>query len=151
MLWPTVSQPVYLGVKHPLVIQLWVCGALSDERTGLSFTIAAGLRQRSHSCVRVLRFSWPCFTVSVSRLPKLGDQVLIFKSPRNRMAKLYPKPLEFLLVASYNSQGYDGDILTSPPQESYESVSRLNCSPSSVQLFLASFSSISMTRICIPF
>jgi hypothetical protein len=28
-------------------------GALSDERTGLSFTIAAGFRQRSHSRVRV--------------------------------------------------------------------------------------------------
>jgi hypothetical protein len=37
-------------------------GALSDERTGLLFTIAAGARQRSHSLVRVP------FTVSVSRL-----------------------------------------------------------------------------------
>jgi hypothetical protein len=30
-------------------------GALSDERTGLSFTIAAGPRQRSHSQARVPR------------------------------------------------------------------------------------------------
>jgi hypothetical protein len=30
-------------------------GALSDERTGMPFTIAAGPRQRSHSWVRVPR------------------------------------------------------------------------------------------------
>jgi hypothetical protein len=39
---------------------------------GLSFTIAAGPRQRRHSQVRVLRDSWPHFTVSVSRLPQPG-------------------------------------------------------------------------------
>jgi hypothetical protein len=44
-------------------------GALPDERMGLSFTIAAGLRQRSHSWVRVPRDSRPYFTVSDSRLP----------------------------------------------------------------------------------
>jgi hypothetical protein len=43
--------------------------ALSDERTGLSFTIAAGPRQGGHSIVRVPRDSWPYFTVSDSRLP----------------------------------------------------------------------------------
>jgi hypothetical protein len=35
------------------VAGLLMWGALSDERTGLSFTIAAGPRQRSHSQVRV--------------------------------------------------------------------------------------------------
>jgi hypothetical protein len=39
---------------------------------GLSFTIAAGLRQRSHFQVRALRDSWPHFTVSVLRLPQPG-------------------------------------------------------------------------------
>jgi hypothetical protein len=43
-------------------------GALSYERMGLSFTIAAGPRQRSHSWVRVPWNSWPYFTVSDSRL-----------------------------------------------------------------------------------
>jgi hypothetical protein len=38
--------------------------ALSDERTGRSFTIATGAQQRSHSRVRV-----PYLTVSDSRLP----------------------------------------------------------------------------------
>jgi hypothetical protein len=44
-------------------------GALSDERTGLSFTIAAGPCQRSHSRVQVPWDSRPNFTVSNSRLP----------------------------------------------------------------------------------
>jgi hypothetical protein len=44
-------------------------GALSDERTGLSFTSAAGPRQCSHCRVRVPWDSWPYFAVSDSRLP----------------------------------------------------------------------------------
>jgi hypothetical protein len=43
-------------------------GALSDERTGLSFIITAGTRQRSHSWVWVP----PYFTVSDSRLSQPG-------------------------------------------------------------------------------
>jgi hypothetical protein len=38
----------------------------------LSFTIAAGPRQRSHSRVRVPRDSWPYFTFPDSRLPQPG-------------------------------------------------------------------------------
>jgi hypothetical protein len=49
------------------VAGLLVWGALSEERMGLSFTTAAGPRQRSHS--RVPRDSRPYFTVSDSRLP----------------------------------------------------------------------------------
>jgi hypothetical protein len=44
-------------------------GALSDERTDLPFTVAAGRRQRSHSRVRVPWDSQPYFTISDSRLP----------------------------------------------------------------------------------
>jgi hypothetical protein len=47
-------------------------GALSDEKTGLSFTIAAGPSQRSHTKVRVPWNSWPYFAVSDSRLPFLS-------------------------------------------------------------------------------
>jgi hypothetical protein len=43
--------------------------AFSDERTSLSFTMAAGPRQRSLSRVRVPWISRPYFTVSVLRLP----------------------------------------------------------------------------------
>jgi hypothetical protein len=73
-------RPVCLGIKHPsgvydqifiTVRQLRVCW-FSDERTGLSFTIDAGLRQRSHSRVRVPWDSRPYFTASDSRLPQPG-------------------------------------------------------------------------------
>jgi hypothetical protein len=48
-----------------------MCGALSDESTGLSFKVAAGPRQRSYFRVRVPWDSRPYFTVSDSRLPFL--------------------------------------------------------------------------------
>jgi hypothetical protein len=51
---------------------LLMWGTLSDDRTGLSFTIAAGPRQRSHSRVRVPWDSRPYFIVSDSRLPFLS-------------------------------------------------------------------------------
>jgi hypothetical protein len=43
--------------------------ALSDERTCLSFTIAAGPRQLIHSRARVPWDTWPYFTLSDFRLP----------------------------------------------------------------------------------
>jgi hypothetical protein len=49
------------------VLFLW--GALSDERMGLSFVYTAGPRQRSLSRVRDFWVSWPSFTVSDLRLP----------------------------------------------------------------------------------
>jgi hypothetical protein len=48
-----------------------LCNIISDERTCLSFTIAVGPCQRSHSRVWVPRDS-SHFTVSDSRLPQLG-------------------------------------------------------------------------------
>jgi hypothetical protein len=68
MLRPTVSRPVCLGIKHPsglmtrfllpygihrTVAGLLIWGGLSDERTDLSFAIASGSSQHSHSRVRV--------------------------------------------------------------------------------------------------
>jgi hypothetical protein len=47
-------------------------GVLSDERTGLSFTIAAGPRQCSHFRVGVPWDSRPYFAVSDLRLPQPG-------------------------------------------------------------------------------
>jgi hypothetical protein len=51
------------------VAGLLVWGALSDERTGVSFAIATGPRQRRHYRVRVPLDSRPYFTDSDSRLP----------------------------------------------------------------------------------
>jgi hypothetical protein len=46
------------------------------------------------------------------RLPNLEGQVLVFISPRNRVAQLYPRALGSLFLASYDSQGYVGSIRT---------------------------------------
>jgi hypothetical protein len=43
---------------------------------------------------------------------KLEGQVPVFISPRNRTVQLYPQVLSSLLVASYDSEGYDGGIRT---------------------------------------
>jgi hypothetical protein len=61
-----------LSCYSPTVAGLLMLGALSDERTGLSFTIAAGPRQRSYSRVWDPRESWPHFTDSDSRLLQPG-------------------------------------------------------------------------------
>jgi hypothetical protein len=69
-----LESSTYLGLTTTFLL-LWdswgfvVWGAVSDERTGLSFTVAAGPRQRSHFRVRVVWDSWSYFTVSDSRLP----------------------------------------------------------------------------------
>jgi hypothetical protein len=54
------------------VAGLLMWGALSDERMGLEFAIAAGPRQRNHSRVQVPWNSRPYFTASDSRLPFLS-------------------------------------------------------------------------------
>jgi hypothetical protein len=67
----------------------------------LSFTISAGLRQPSHSQVRVPRDLQPHFTLSDSRLPQPGGP-----SPRIYI----PQALGSLFVVSYDLQGYGGGI-----------------------------------------
>jgi hypothetical protein len=52
----------YRIIYHLTVTVLFMLGALSDERTGLSFVYAAGPCQRSLSRVRVLWDSRPYFT-----------------------------------------------------------------------------------------
>jgi hypothetical protein len=57
------------------VAGLLMWGALSDEKTGLSFTISAGPRQRSHSWVQVPRHSWPYILLSRLRLLERAQSV----------------------------------------------------------------------------
>jgi hypothetical protein len=65
---PTTS--IFLSTRH--LRSLSLRNIISDEKMGLSFTIAPGPRQRSHYQVRVPRDSWPYFTVSDSRLLQPG-------------------------------------------------------------------------------
>jgi hypothetical protein len=104
---------------HSLVIwEGWTLHNQSSEkfkRMGLSFTTAAGPRQRIHSQVRAVEDSWRHFTVSDSRLPQPGVQVPVFISPRNRVAQLYSPALGSLSVAFCDSQGYGGCYSNPPP------------------------------------
>jgi hypothetical protein len=90
-----------------------LCNILSNKGMGLSFTIAAGPRQCSHSQVRVQRDSLPYFTVSDSRLPQPGRPGPRIYISTKRVPQLYPQALGFLFVASYDSQDYSGGI---PPR-----------------------------------
>jgi hypothetical protein len=57
-------------IYYCLTVTVWcLLGALSDERTGLSFIYVDGPRQSSLSRVRVPWDSWPYFNVSDLRLP----------------------------------------------------------------------------------
>jgi hypothetical protein len=68
---PWDPRPVFIFQTEHLRLSS-SCNILSSERVGLSFTIAAGPRQRSHSQARVPWDLWPHFTVSHSRLPQPG-------------------------------------------------------------------------------
>jgi hypothetical protein len=61
------SRPDFYYCQTAAGLLMW--SALSDERTGPSFTIASCPRQRSHSRVPVPRNSRPYFSVSDSTLP----------------------------------------------------------------------------------
>jgi hypothetical protein len=112
-----VLAPSSMRPTTNIFFQLNTCGyspyvtSCLTERMGLSFTTAAGPRQRSYSRIWVPRDSWPYFNVSDSRVPNLEGQVPVFMSPRNR-GPSYTPGFGFLFVASYDSQGCGGGIRT---------------------------------------
>jgi hypothetical protein len=77
MLRRTISRADCLIIKHSsgaydqifITVRQLMWDALSDERTGLPFRIAADPRQRSHSRLRVPWYSQPLVTVPDSILP----------------------------------------------------------------------------------
>jgi hypothetical protein len=104
MLRPTVNQPVRRDVRRPSGAHDQICitvscgfanvGALSDERTGLWFTTAAGPRQCSYSRVRVRRTHDHILLSQIWDSPIMVGQVPVFISPRNMVAQLYLQPLD---------------------------------------------------------
>jgi hypothetical protein len=111
--WQSVTQSVSLGVEPHLglmtrhlllfdsygLVFLW--GALSDERTGMSFVYSAGPCQRSLFRVQVPWESRPYFTVSDLKTS--------------------------LFVASYDPQGHGGGIR--PRHHTGSWLGRPNCLP----------------------
>jgi hypothetical protein len=121
VLRPTVSRPVCLGVQHHLepkirflllsVPNLFMGGAISDEKTDLLFTIASYPRQPSHSTVRGPWDSWLYPSVRFETPPTWDPGVSIY-FPQERVSQLYPQALCSLFLASYESQSYSGRIGT---------------------------------------
>jgi hypothetical protein len=122
---PTVNRPVYLGVglpsgTHdqmsflywqfrvswfvaPSLTRVWICNFLVQLLLGLVRAVTHGAEsRRTHYHILLSHF----------RLHQPGGQVPVFISPRNRVAQLYSRALDSLFVASYDSQGYGGGILT---------------------------------------
>jgi hypothetical protein len=111
------GQSVCFGVGHPLgiatryyflsewcclkVVFLFLWGALSDDRTGLQFPVQS---LNGPSCAEPVIIIY-CLVWDPPS-PNLADQLIVFISPRNRVAQLYPRALGSLYVASCDSQGY---------------------------------------------
>jgi hypothetical protein len=99
----------YLGPNTRFLLlsaveDLLMWDALSYDMMGLSLTIVAGPRQRSHSRVRVLRDSWPYFTVSDLRIPQPGGPGPRIYSPQEQSGQLYTQAVASLFFASYEMQ-----------------------------------------------
>jgi hypothetical protein len=111
-----VSSPVW-GLRPDFcycqtfaVLLMW--GALFDERTGLSFVIAAGPRQRSQSRIRVPWTHDHILLPQVWDSPNLTGQVPLFISLRNRVAQLHPQALGSIFVASYDGTDVTGNVFS---------------------------------------
>jgi hypothetical protein len=97
---------------YPLTVTgLFMWGALCFERTGLSFTISAGLHQHRYSLRSESSGNHDHIVQSKIRDSlNLQGQLPVFTAPRSRVGRLYPQALDSLLVASYDSQVYGGGI-----------------------------------------
>jgi hypothetical protein len=94
---------------------LLIWDALSDERTGLSITIAAVfakaviLRSESRGAHDHILLSQICDS------PNLEGQVPVFISPRNTVARLYPQALDIQLNSESLHLNQPESIITCPP------------------------------------
>jgi hypothetical protein len=111
------QAPVWALWRHfyccHTVARLLILGAVSDERMGLPFTIAAGPRQHNHSWSRVLQDSWPYFTVSDSRPPTWRVRSPYLYPPGTWWPSYTPRHwVTFLSPLQPTRQGYGEGIRT---------------------------------------
>jgi hypothetical protein len=105
---------IFITVGHS-----WSSHWVAPSRTSglvcnLLVQFSISLRSKSHRTHDNILLSHlrPYFTVSYEAPTTLRFQLPIIISPRKMVALLYPRALDPLFVASYNSQGYGGGILT---------------------------------------
>jgi hypothetical protein len=82
---------------------------------GLSFTIDDGTRKRSHSQVRVPRYSWPHFTVSGSRLPQPAGPGPRIYIPQEQGRPIMPPSTEFPFLRLLRIAGLRWRFSNPPP------------------------------------
>jgi hypothetical protein len=116
----TVSRPVCPVVRPPSGTrdQFLFLLEISFWQLRVCYFVAPSLTRG-----RVCNLLYNCFWASPAELtaifycliwdsPNLEGQVPVFISPKNKVVQLYPRALRSLFIASYDSQGYGGDILT---------------------------------------
>jgi hypothetical protein len=108
---------------------------------GLSFTIAAGSRQRTHSQVRVPRDSQPHFVVSDSRLPQPGGSGPRIYISQEQREPVMPSDTGLLFSSSPTARRATRDILN-PPQIS------LNCRANCLQDNSSALTTQKTQRLC---
>jgi hypothetical protein len=127
-LWPTVSRPVHLGVRHLsgtrdqffflleiFFRQLRVCYFVATSLMRgnicnllLLLVLASAVLLGSESRGTEDHILLPQFL----RLPQPGGPGPHIYIPQERVARIYPRELGSLSVAPYKSQGYSGGILS---------------------------------------
>jgi hypothetical protein len=83
---------------------LEACSATWNLGTNSAYALV--LRKTTENLNRV------CRSQDLPDVPNLESQVPVFISPRNKVAQLCPQALSYHFVASYDSQGYGGGIVT---------------------------------------
>jgi hypothetical protein len=89
--------------EAPSLTRGWVCNLLVQLLLGLARVVTLGSKSRRTHGHILLYHLW---------LPNLKGQVPVFIFPRNRVAPLHPRALGSLFVASYDSRGYGGGVLS---------------------------------------
>jgi hypothetical protein len=119
ILRPIVSRPVYLSVTHPSGTRDQFFPSFFCIENCEFLDVGHPLWREDGSVIYLYncfgsesRKTQTIFFCLIWDTPNLEGQVPVFISPRNRVAKLYPRALGSLFVASYDSQDYGGGILT---------------------------------------